>query len=51
LKFRERFHYNKEHENWSLNRFTDLSLLAQIHGHLLGLKSIKTLIPIGRSKN
>jgi hypothetical protein len=48
LTFSERFHYIKEHENWILIRFTDLSLFAQITksmvGHLLSLKSIKTLI-------
>jgi hypothetical protein len=38
LKFRERFHYDKEHENLILKRFTDLSLLVQIHGYLLDLK-------------
>ncbi len=37
LIFRERFHYAMEQENGSL-------LLAQIHGYILGLKSIKTLI-------
>ena len=44
LIFRERFHYDRERENWILNRFTDLSLITQIHGYLLGVKSIKKLI-------
>jgi hypothetical protein len=43
LIFRERFHYDRERENWILNRFTDLSLITQIHGYRFGLKSIKKL--------
>jgi len=44
LKFRERFYYDAEREG-ILNRYTDLSIyLPKIHGYLLGLKSIKTLI-------
>jgi hypothetical protein len=38
LKFRERFHYDKERETCILKWFTDLSLL---HDYLVGLKSIK----------
>jgi hypothetical protein len=44
VTFRERFHYDKECENWILNQFTDLPLLAQIHGYLSVMISIKTLI-------
>jgi len=43
LIFKDRVHYDKERENWTLNRFTYLSPLAQIHGYLLSMKSIKTL--------
>jgi hypothetical protein len=49
LIFKERVYYDKKRKNWILNKFTDLSPLAKIHGYLLGLKSIKTL-EVGHQK-
>ncbi len=41
---------DEKHENWILNQLTDIYLLAKIHGYLLGVKTINTLI-LGLQKN